>query len=81
MTRLIDGDALKKVILSKSDSMEDLWDTAGVLNAINNAPTVELQSCVAKVTLSEEQLNEIVARVTERAITERLLEVAGVKKT
>ena len=41
MTRLIDADALKKVIFSKSDSMEDLWDTAGVLNAINNAPTVE----------------------------------------
>lgn len=39
--RLIDADELKKVIFSKSDNMEDLWDTAGVLNAINNAPTVE----------------------------------------
>ena len=39
--KLIDADELKKVIFSKSDSMEDLWDTAGVLNAINNAPTVE----------------------------------------
>ena len=38
--RLIDADALKEVIHSKSDGMEDLWDTAGVLNAINNSPTV-----------------------------------------
>ena len=74
MTRLIDADALKEVIFSKSDSMEDLWDTAGILNLINSTPTVELQSCVAKVTLSEEQLNEIVARVTEKAISERLLQ-------
>lgn len=39
--RLIDANALKKVIFSKSDGMEDLWDTAGVLNAINNAPTIK----------------------------------------
>lgn len=39
--RLIDADALKEVIHSKSDGMEDLWDTAGVLNAINCSPTVE----------------------------------------
>ncbi len=43
--RTIDADALKEVILSKSDSMEDLWDTAGVLNAIDNAPTVEQPNC------------------------------------
>lgn len=42
MGRIIDADALKKVIFSKTDSMEDLWDTAGVLNLINNAPTVEI---------------------------------------
>lgn len=40
--RLIDADALKEVIFSKSDNVEDLWDTMGVLNAINNAPTVEV---------------------------------------
>ena len=39
--RLIDADALKEVIHSKSEGMEDLWDTAGVLNAINCSPTVE----------------------------------------
>lgn len=39
--RLIDADALKEVIFSKTNGMEDLWDTAGVLNAINNAPTVK----------------------------------------
>lgn len=52
--RLIDADALKKAIgdlygltfeemteLSKTYGMEDLWDTSGVLNAIDNAPTVE----------------------------------------
>lgn len=39
--RLIDADALKEVIFSKTNGMEDLWDTAGVLNAINKAPTVE----------------------------------------
>ena len=42
MTRLIDADALKANIMSKADGMEDLWDTAGVLNAINNEPTFEL---------------------------------------
>ena len=31
--RTIDADGLKETILKKSDSMEDLWDTAGVLNA------------------------------------------------
>lgn len=41
---LISREALKKVIFSKSDSMEDLWDTAGVLNAINNAPTVDMNT-------------------------------------
>lgn len=40
--RLIDADALKEVIFSKTNGMEDLWDTAGVLNAINSAPIVEL---------------------------------------
>jgi len=40
MTRLIDAEALKDTVMSKSDGMEDLWDTAGVLNMINNAPTV-----------------------------------------
>lgn len=39
--RLIDADALKDVIFSKTNGMEDLWDTAGVLNAINSTPTVE----------------------------------------
>lgn len=39
--RLIDANALKEVIFSKTNGMEDLWDTAGVLNAINKAPTVE----------------------------------------
>lgn len=39
--RLIDADALKGVIFSKSHRMEDLWDTAGILNLINNTPTVE----------------------------------------
>ena len=38
--RLIDADALKEVVFSKSDGMEDLWDTAGVCNLINNAPTI-----------------------------------------
>lgn len=38
---LISREALKKTIFSKSDGMEDLWDTAGILNIINNAPTVE----------------------------------------
>ena len=42
MTRLIDADALKATIMSKADGMEDLWDTAGVLNTINKEPTVEL---------------------------------------
>lgn len=41
MTRLIDADTLKATVMSKTDGMEDLWDTAGVLNMINNAPTVE----------------------------------------
>jgi hypothetical protein len=40
--RLIDADELKEIVFSKSDRMEDLWDTAGVLNLINNAPTVNL---------------------------------------
>ena len=26
--------------------MEDLWDTAGVLNAINNAPTVDINKLI-----------------------------------
>lgn len=38
--RLIDADDLKETIFEKTNSLEDLWDTAGVLNAINNAPTV-----------------------------------------
>ena len=41
MTRLIDADELKKVVFAKTNGMEDLWDTAGVCNLINNAPTVE----------------------------------------
>ena len=40
--RLIDADALKGVVFSKSDNPEDKWDTMGVLNLINNAPTVEI---------------------------------------
>jgi hypothetical protein len=39
--RIIDADALKEAVFSKSDNMEDLWDTAGVLNLINNTPTVK----------------------------------------
>ena len=39
--RLIDADELKETIFEKTDSLEDIWDTAGVLNAINNAPTIE----------------------------------------
>ena len=39
--RLIDANALKKLIQSKSNGMDDLWDTAGVLNAINCMPTIE----------------------------------------
>ena len=38
--RLIDADALKELIRSKSDGPEDLWDTMGVLNAINNIPII-----------------------------------------
>lgn len=37
---LISRSALKATIMSKANGMEDLWDTAGVLNAINNAPTI-----------------------------------------
>ena len=40
--RLIDADALKEVIHSKSDGMDDLWDTAGVLNAISKSPTIAI---------------------------------------
>ena len=39
--RLIDADELKETVFSKSDTMEDTWDTAGVLNLINNAQTVK----------------------------------------
>lgn len=39
--RLINADELKETIFEKTDSLEDLWDTAGVLNAINNTKTVE----------------------------------------
>ena len=39
--RLIDADALKELIHSKSDGPEDLWDTMGILNAINLMPTAE----------------------------------------
>lgn len=38
--RLIDADALRELVRSKSNDPEDLWDTMGVLNAINNTPTV-----------------------------------------
>lgn len=40
--RLIDADALKETIFEKTDGLEDLWDTAGILNTINNAPTIPL---------------------------------------
>lgn len=67
MTRLIDADALKKVIFSKSDSMEDLWDTAGVLNAINIAPTVEPTiKPICEVKFDHEQLKEIVDKAIIR---------------
>lgn len=70
MTRLIDAEALKKVICDNYDCEIGLYC---LIDLIDNAPTVELQSCVAKVTLSEEQLNEIVARVTEKSLSERIL--------
>lgn len=70
MTRLIDADALRNEVDTWGCNDYDKYD---FLEAIDNAPTVELQSCVAKVTLSEEQLNEIVARVTEKALSERIL--------
>lgn len=38
---LISRSELKKLIFSKSNGMEDLWDTAGILNLINNTPAVE----------------------------------------
>lgn len=41
MTRLIDADTLKNEIHNKSAGPEDLWDTMGILNLINKAPTVE----------------------------------------
>lgn len=71
MTRLIDADALRNEVDTWGCNDYDKYD---FLDAIDNAPTVELQSYVAKVTLSEEQLNEIVARVTEKALSERLLQ-------
>lgn len=40
--RPIDADELKDLIHSKSNGPEDLWDTMGVLNAINNIPTIPL---------------------------------------
>lgn len=70
MTRLIDAEALRNEVDTWGCNDYDKYD---FLEAIDNAPTVELQSCVAKVTLSEEQLNEIVARVTEKALSERIL--------
>lgn len=70
MTRLIDAEALRNEVDTWGCNDYDKYD---FLDAIDNAPTVELQSCVAKVTLSEEQLNEIVARVTEKALSERIL--------
>lgn len=51
--RLIDADELKEVVFSKTDGMEDLWDTAGVLNAINNAPTVALDESVIQEVLNK----------------------------
>lgn len=42
--RLIDANALKEVVFSKSDGMEDLWDTAGVCNLIDNAPTIVVRT-------------------------------------
>lgn len=51
--RLIDADALKEAIFSKSDSMEDLWDTAGVLNLINNNPTVDLDESIIQEVLNK----------------------------
>lgn len=64
---LISREALKKVIFSKTDGMEDLWDTAGVLNVINNAPTVELEP-FCKVTLDEDKLREIVDELRQEII-------------
>jgi hypothetical protein len=46
--RLIDADALKDLIHSKSNGPEDLWDTMGVLNAINNTPTIPLPDEIYK---------------------------------
>lgn len=61
--RLIDADALKETIFEKTDSLEDLWDTAGVLNAINNAPTVEPETkVVANITFNKEETEELVEK-------------------
>ena len=69
--RLIDADALKELIQSKSNGPEDLWDTMGVLNAINNTPTVEL---------TEDDIQEVLNKRCMTAVTNEYL-VALMTKT
>jgi len=72
---LISREALRKVIFSKTDGMEDLWDTAGVLNVINNAPTVlhdnysmGYQDGVKKVNSDTIKFNKIKALIDNWAV-------------
>lgn len=37
--RLIDAEELEREIKSKSQSLDDLWETMGILNTIRNTPT------------------------------------------
>ena len=77
MSRLVDVDDLKKAIEEEYNATGDgivKFGMEKVYRIVENAPTVEppSDSCI-KVTFSEDQLNEIVVRVTEKVMTERLL--------
>ena len=62
--RMIDADALKDLIHSKSNGPEDLWDTMGVLNAINNSPTVDVYTTEQVKELVE--LNKKLQKLSEK---------------
>ena len=71
--RLIDADALKETIFEKIDSLEDLWDSAGVLNAINHTPTVEIKP-IANITIDEEKMKEYVEQAKAETLAEYKIE-------